>query len=210
MTGEIPKAHHDIGNIRVYHPTITKSDRQRLNHHGSAIVWFTGLSGSGKSTLAYQLEEDLFKKGVRTYVLDGDNIRTGLNKDLGFSAEDREENIRRIAEVAKLFVDAGVVVLTAFISPYRKDRAIARSLVATDEFVEIYVKCPLEICRQRDTKGLYEKASLGIIKQFTGIDAPYEEPEHPDIIIETDKMSIEESLKKIIQFLETKYKGGRS
>lgn len=209
MTGEIPKAHHDIGNIRVYHPTITKSDRQRLNRHGSVILWFTGLSGSGKSTLAYQLEEDLFKKGVRTYVLDGDNIRTGLNKNLGFSAEDREENIRRIAEVAKLFIDAGIVVLTAFISPYRKDRAIARTLVGADEFVEIYVKCPLEICRQRDTKGLYKKASLGILKQFTGIDAPYEEPEHPDIVIETDTMSIERSVKRIIEFLEKKYGGGR-
>ena len=195
MTREIPKADQEIGNIRVHHPTITKLDRQRLNHHGSVILWFTGLSGSGKSTLAYQLEENLFKKGVRTYVLDGDNIRTGLNKDLGFSAEDREENIRRIAEVAKLFVDAGVVVLTAFISPYRKDRAIARSLVGADEFVEIYVKCPLEICEQRDAKGLYEKARSGIIKQFTGIDDPYEEPENPEIVIETDKMSVEECVR---------------
>jgi adenylylsulfate kinase len=183
---------------------VTKSDRHQLNKHGSIIVWLTGLSGSGKSTLASQLEERLFKKGVRTYVLDGDNVRMGLNRDLGFSAEDREENIRRIGEVAKLFVDAGLVVITAFISPYKKDRAIARSLVGMDEFVEIYVKCSLEVCEDRDTKGFYKKARSGMIKQFTGIDDPYEEPENPEIVIETDKMSIQRSVEEILNFLEAK------
>jgi adenylylsulfate kinase len=150
------------------------------------------------------LEERLLEIGVRTYVLDGDNVRTGLNKGLGFSAEDREENIRRIGQVAKLFVDAGLVVLTAFISPYKKDRATARSLVGSGEFVEIYVKCPLEICERRDTKGLYEKARRGVVKQFTGIDDPYEEPENPEITLETDKVNLEQCVEKILNFLEAK------
>jgi adenylylsulfate kinase len=187
----------------VEHPSkITKQDRERRNGHRSFILWFTGISGSGKSTIAHRLEERLFEIGVRTYVLDGDNIRTGLNKGLGFSAEDREENIRRIGQVAKLFVDAGLVVLTAFISPYKKDRAVARSLVEDDEFVEIYVKCPLEICEQRDVKGLYEKARRGMVKQFTGIDDPYEEPENPEIIVETDKADLEQCVEEILNFLE--------
>ena len=181
---------------------IKKEDRQRQKGHKSAILWFTGLSGSGKSTLAHAVEEKLFEMGVHTYVLDGDNIRTGLNKDLGFSAEDREENIRRIGEVAKLFVDAGIVTLTAFISPYRKDREFVRSLVEDGEFIEIYVKCPLEVCEKRDVKGLYKKARAGIIKNFTGIDDPYEEPENPEIIVETNKETIEESVSKIINFLK--------
>lgn len=181
---------------------ITKKDRHRLNGHKSAILWFTGLSGSGKSTLAHKVEELLFEMGIRTYVLDGDNIRMGLNKNLGFSKEDREENIRRISEVAKLFVDAGLIVLTAFISPYRKDREMARNLVEKDEFIEIYVKCPLDVCEKRDVKGLYEKARQGIIKNFTGIDDPYEEPLSPEIIIETDKLTLEESAKKIIDYLK--------
>jgi adenylylsulfate kinase len=151
---------------------IKKEDRQRQKGHKSAILWFTGLSGSGKSTLAHAVEERLFEMGVHTYVLDGDNIRTGLNKDLGFSAEDRKENIRRIGEVAKLFVDAGIMTLTAFISPYKQDRQFVRSLVKKGEFIEIYVKCPLEICERRDVKGLYKKARRGIIKNFTGIDDP--------------------------------------
>jgi adenylylsulfate kinase len=180
---------------------ITKKDRQMLNGHKSLILWFTGLSGSGKSTIAHRLEEELFKLGIRTYVLDGDNIRTGLNKDLGFSPEDREENIRRIGEVAKLFVDAGIVVLTAFISPYRKDRKFVRNLVDKDEFIEIYVKCPIEVCERRDVKGLYEKARRGIIKQFTGIDDPYEEPEDPEIVVETDRMSVDECVNKILKYL---------
>ncbi|WP_457642991.1 adenylyl-sulfate kinase [Persephonella sp.] len=180
---------------------ITKQDRRRLKGHKSFILWFTGLSGSGKSTIAHAVEEKLFEMGVHTYVLDGDNIRTGLNKDLGFSAEDREENIRRIGEVAKLFVDAGIVVLSAFISPYRKDRQFVRNLVEKDEFVEIYVKCPLEVCELRDVKGLYKKARQGIIKNFTGIDDPYEEPENPEIVLETDRETIEECVEKIINYL---------
>jgi len=185
-------------------PIITKKDRQRLNGHKSAILWFTGLSGSGKSTLAHKVEEKLFEESIRTYVLDGDNIRMGLNKNLGFSKEDREENIRRIAEVAKLFVDAGLIVLTAFISPYRKDREMARNLVEKDEFIEIYVKCPIEICERRDVKGLYEKARKGVIKQFTGIDDPYEEPLYPEIIVETDKQTLEESVGVIYDYLKEK------
>jgi adenylylsulfate kinase len=195
---------HKEANLMWHFPKITKAHRQRINGHRSLILWFTGLSGSGKSTVAHRLEESFFENEIRTYVLDGDNIRAGLNKDLGFSAEDREENIRRIGEVAKLFVDAGIIVLTAFISPYKKDRATVRDLVGVDEFVEIYVKCPLEICEQRDVKGLYEKARVGIIKQFTGIDDPYEEPENPEIVIETDKMSIEQCVEEILKFLETK------
>jgi adenylylsulfate kinase len=183
---------------------IKKEDRQRLKGHKSAILWFTGLSGSGKSTVAHKLEEKLFEMGIHTYVLDGDNIRTGLNKDLGFSAEDREENIRRIGEVAKLFVDAGVFVLSAFISPYIKDRETVRNLVEEGEFIEIYVKCPLEVCEQRDVKGLYKKAREGIIKNFTGIDDPYEEPINPEIVVETDKETLEESVNKIINYLREK------
>jgi len=180
---------------------INKADRQRLMGHRSVILWFTGLSGSGKSTLAHAVEEKLFSMGVHTYVLDGDNIRTGLNKDLGFSEEDRKENIRRIGEVAKLFVDAGLIVLTAFISPYRRDRDFVRNLVEEGEFIEVYVKCPLEVCEQRDVKGLYKKARQGIIKNFTGIDDPYEEPLSPEITVETDKESVEESVDKIIGYL---------
>jgi adenylylsulfate kinase len=150
------------------------------------------------------LEEKFFENGVRTYVLDGDNVRAGLNKGLGFSAEDREENIRRIGQVAKLFVDAGLVALTAFISPYKKDRAAVRSLVGNDEFVEIYVKCPLETCEKRDVKGLYEKARLGEVKGFTGIDDPYEEPESPEIILETDKVNLEQCVERILSFLEAR------
>ncbi len=183
---------------------IKKEDRQKLKGHKSAILWFTGLSGSGKSTVAHKLEEKLFEMGIHTYVLDGDNIRTGLNKDLGFSAEDREENIRRIGEVAKLFVDAGIIVLSAFISPYIKDRETVRNLVEEGEFIEIYVKCPLEVCEQRDVKGLYKKAREGIIKNFTGIDDPYEEPKNPEIIVETDKETLEESVNKIINYLKEK------
>jgi len=180
---------------------INKADRQRLMGHRSVILWFTGLSGSGKSTLAHAVEEKLFSMGVHTYVLDGDNIRTGLNKDLGFSEEDRKENIRRIGEVAKLFVDAGLIVLTAFISPYRRDRDFVRNLVEEGEFIEVYVKCPLEVCEQRDVKGLYKKARQGIIKNFTGINDPYEEPLSPEITVETDKESVEESVDKIIGYL---------
>ncbi|ADU96634.1 adenylylsulfate kinase [Thermovibrio ammonificans HB-1] len=184
-----------------YRGRITRADRERLKGHKSFILWFTGLSGSGKSTLSHKVEEKLYEMGVHTYVLDGDNIRQGLNKDLGFSEEDRRENIRRIGEVAKLFVDAGVAVLTAFISPYRRDREFVRNLVDKGDFIEVYVKCPLEVCEQRDPKGLYKKARAGQIKNFTGIDDPYEEPENPEIIVETDKMTVEECVDKIVNFL---------
>jgi adenylylsulfate kinase len=185
-----------------HRPIVGKKDRQKLNGHRSFILWFTGLSGAGKSTIAYRVEEELYKRGIRTYVLDGDNIRIGLNKDLGFSKKDREENIRRVGEVAKLFVDAGIVVLTAFISPYKKDRHFVRNLVGEKEFIEVYVKCPIEICEKRDPKGLYKKAKDGIIKQFTGVDDQYEEPENPELVLETDKMSIDECVKKILDYLD--------
>jgi len=183
---------------------INKEKRKMLNGHKSAILWFTGFSCAGKSTLAYKIEEKMFERGLRAYVLDGDNVRTGLNKDLGFSAEDRKENIRRIGEIANLFVDAGLIVMAAFISPYEKDRESVRSIVEDDEFIEIYVKSSLEVCEKRDVKGFYKKARAGIIKNFTGIDDPYEEPEHPEIIVETDKMTVEKSVKKIMNYLEEK------
>ena len=187
--------------ITPYVGRITREDREKLKGHRSFILWFTGLSGSGKSTLAHRVEEKLFEMGIHTYVLDGDNIRSGLNRDLGFSEEDRRENIRRIGEVAKLFVDAGIVVLTAFISPYRRDRAFVRNLVEEGDFIEVYVKCPIDVCEKRDPKGLYKKAKAGIIKNFTGIDAPYEEPLNPELVVETDKQSIEECVNTIIDFL---------
>jgi adenylylsulfate kinase len=180
---------------------IKKDDRHHLNGHRSAIVWFTGLPGSGKSTLAYRLEEKLFRRGIRTFVIDGDNIRTGLNKDLGFSAEDREENIRRIGEVAKLFAEAGMMVMTAFVSPYRKDRESVRNLVGKGEFIEVYVKCPLKVCEQRDVKGHYKMARQGRIRNFTGIDDPYEEPEHPERVIATDQMTVDEGVEQMIRYL---------
>ncbi len=193
------------GEVRIIVPhkhKITKQDRAKRYNQRPAIVWFTGLSGSGKSTLASRVEEILFHQyNAKTYILDGDNIRSGLNKDLGFSAEDRQENIRRIGEVAKLFVDAGLIVLTAFISPYRKDREMVRNLVDDGEFIEVYVRCPLEVCEQRDVKGLYKKARAGIIKNFTGIDDPYEEPENPEIIVDTHLLSVDEAAQKIIQYL---------
>lgn len=185
-----------------YNGIIKKKDRSKLNNQKSTIIWFTGLSCSGKSTLAYKVEERLFLRELLTYVLDGDNIRAGLNNNLDFSAEGRQENIRRIGEVAKLFVDAGIIVMAAFISPYERDREKVRSIVEEKEFVEVYVRCPLSVCENRDTKGLYKKAREGIIKKFTGIDAPYEKPENPEIIIDTDKLSIKESVDKIIYYLE--------
>lgn len=182
---------------------VKREDRERLLGQKGVVIWFTGLSGSGKSTLAYAVEEKLHKMGYLTYVLDGDNIRHGLNSDLGFSPEDREENIRRVGEVAKLFADAGVIVMTAFISPYRKDRRRARRLMDEGRFVEVYCKCGLEVCERRDPKGLYKKAKAGEIDEFTGVSAPYEEPERPEIVVETDKQSVEECVEKIIQYLKT-------
>ena len=180
---------------------ITKERRNQLNKQQSAILWFTGLSGSGKSTVANAVEEYLHRHSIRTYILDGDNVRHGLNGDLGFSDDDRKENIRRIGEVSKLFIDAGVMVLTSFISPFKEDRSFVRNIVHDHEFIEIHVKCPLNVCEQRDVKGLYEKARKGEIKKFTGIDSPYEEPDSPEISIDTSALTIEESVGVIIDFL---------
>lgn len=190
-------------NITWHQGVVTREDRERLNGHEGAVIWFTGLPSSGKSTIAHALEYELYKRGCRTYVLDGDNIRHGLNKDLGFSAKDREENIRRIGEVAKLFADAGLIVLTAFISPYRADREKARKLNPKN-FIEVYVKCSLEICEQRDPKGLYKRARKGEILEFTGISAPYEEPESPELVIDTGRLSVDESVSLIMEYLEEK------
>ena len=183
---------------------IRKDDRRKLNGHGSLILWFTGLPSSGKSTIANEVEKKLISSSVRTYILDGDNVRMGLCKDLGFSEEDRAENIRRIGEVSKLFVDAGYIVLSAFVSPYRRDRDAIREITEDGEFVEVFVKCPVEVCEERDVKGLYKKAREGIIKGFTGIDDPYEEPQNPEIVIETDKISLEEGVERIISYLNEK------
>lgn len=190
-----------MANIVWHHATVTKEDRRTKNGHHSAVLWFTGLSGSGKSTLANAVSKKLFELGIQNYVLDGDNIRHGLNKDLGFSAEDRTENIRRIGEVAKLFVDSGQFVLTAFISPFARDRQLVRQLLANDEFIEIYVKCPLEECEKRDPKGLYKKARNGEIREFTGIDSPYEEPVSPELTIETHRHSLEQCVEQVIAYL---------
>ncbi|WP_214481984.1 adenylyl-sulfate kinase [Bacillus sp. SM2101] len=191
-------------NIVWHETTITRKDRNSLNNHKSCVLWFTGLSGSGKSTLANAVEVKLHETSVRTYVLDGDNIRHGLNKDLGFSENDRKENIRRIGEVSKLFTDSGQIVLTAFISPFREDRNSVRELFSNHEFIEVYVKCPLEVCETRDPKGLYDKARKGEIPEFTGISSPYEPPEQPELIIESNKLSIEQSVEQVINYLKEK------
>jgi adenylylsulfate kinase len=189
-------------NITWHKPLITKADRETKNKYKGAVLWITGLPSSGKSTLAHEVERLLFERGCNTYVLDGDNIRHGLNKNLGFSPEDRKENIRRIGEVAHLFADAGVIVLTAFISPYQADRDQARSLNEKGRFFEIFCKCSVGVCEQRDPKGLWGKARKGEIKDFTGVNAPYEEPTAAEIIVETDKCSLEESAEQIIRCLE--------
>ena len=189
---------------------ISKKEREKLNNHKPVILWFTGLSGSGKSTLAGKVEEKLFEMGCRTYILDGDNIRTGLCKDLGFDEHGRKENIRRIGEVSKLFVDAGVIVLTAFISPFKSDRQTVKDLVAENEFVEIFVNCPIEECEKRDVKGLYKKARNGEIKNFTGIDSPFEAPEKPDIEVETNKLTLDESVEKVLKIVLEKIKNDKS
>ncbi|MCR6110328.1 adenylyl-sulfate kinase [Bacillus sp. A301a_S52] len=198
MTQSVPN------NVHWHDTTITKEQRQRLTGHKSFTLWFTGLSGSGKSTLANRLDQRLYESNIKSYVLDGDNIRHGLNKDLGFSPDDRQENIRRIGEVANLFVDSGTVVLTAFVSPYQSDRQLARELLSQGEFIEIYVKCALEECEKRDPKGLYEKAREGKIPEFTGISAPYEVPENPELIVSTDELSITEAVDKIFNYLNNR------
>lgn len=189
-------------NISWHDGNITREDRERARGHRGATVWFTGLSGSGKSTLARTLEEKLFERGCSVYVLDGDNVRHGLNRDLGFSPEDREENIRRVGEVAKLFTDAGMLVLTAFISPYRAGRDAVRELLADGDFVEVRVDCGLETCEARDPKGLYEKARSGEIENFTGISAPYEPPEAPEVAVRTDRNSVDECVARLLEHLE--------
>jgi bifunctional enzyme CysN/CysC len=181
---------------------IDREAREKRNKHKGAIIWLTGLSGAGKSTIATELERELFAMGLHTYILDGDNIRHGLSANLGFSPEDRQENIRRVGEVAKLLMDAGVLVITAFISPYRDDRRLARSIVDDNDFIEIYVNAPVEVCEQRDPKGLYKKARTGEIKNFTGISAPYEAPEKPEVEVRTDKHSPAECVTQIIDHLK--------
>ena len=183
-------------------PTIYRKDREGMNNHKSSIIWFTGLSGSGKSSLAHSLEDVLHKHKIRTYALDGDNIRQGLCKDLGFSSIDRTENIRRIGEVSKLMMEAGSIVLVAFISPFRSDRKIARELVYAGDFIEVYCDSPLDICELRDAKGLYKKARSGEIPEFTGISSPYEIPDNPELILDTSTLSIDECLDKLISYIE--------
>ena len=185
-------------NTAWHHATVTRVRREKQNGHRGAIVWFTGLSGSGKSTLAHAVEEILYLRGCRTVVLDGDNVRHGLCGDLGFSAKDRQENIRRVGEVAKLFVEAGVIVLTAFISPFRVDRERVRNMVEKDDFVEIYCNAPIEVCEIRDEKGLYKKARAGQISEFTGISAPYEAPEVPDLTVETGTEQLDECVRQVV------------
>ncbi|WP_280169566.1 adenylyl-sulfate kinase [Priestia megaterium] len=188
-------------NITWHDAGITKEERREQNNHHSFVLWFTGLSGSGKSTVANAVAKALFDKNIRNYVLDGDNVRFGLNKNLGFSAEDRTENIRRIGEVSKLFVDSGQVVLTAFISPFQEDRAQVREILEGNEFLEVYVECPLEECEKRDPKGLYKKARSGEIRDFTGINSPYESPANPELTINTSTQSVEECVQTVIEYL---------
>jgi adenylylsulfate kinase len=191
-------------NIYRIETKVSTFDREQLLNQRSILLWFTGLSGSGKSTLATQVEYQLFQSKFKTYLLDGDNVRFGLNKNLGFSEEDRQENIRRIGEVSKLMVDAGLIVLSSFISPFRSDRDQIRQILGDEKFVEIFVDCPLEVCEQRDVKGLYQKARNGEIKNFTGIDSPYEKPENPHITVHTDKEDLTESVDKVIKYIISK------
>ncbi len=193
-------------NIIEHKYEVRQSDRNQANKHKSFLIWFTGLSGSGKSTIANALEHKLHQEGIKTYVLDGDNIRLGINKDLSFSAEDRSENMRRIAEIAKLFIDAGVVVMGAFVSPYKKDRKSIEYVVGNNNFVEVFVNTSLEACELRDVKGLYAKARKGEIKDFTGINAPYEAPENPDIEVVTDNITVREAVDKIYPVIIKKLK----
>lgn len=189
-------------NITWHQGEVSEEDRERQNGHKAIVLWLTGLPSSGKSTLAHAVEKALFERGCNVYVLDGDNVRHGLNKDLGFSPEERQENIRRIGEVAHLFTRAGVIAITAFISPYRADRDQARDIAEDGRFYEVYVKCDLQTCEQRDPKGLYKKARAGEIPKFTGISAPYEEPLNPELVVDAGNESIEESTQKVLEFLQ--------
>ena len=192
-------------NIIYHQATVTRKRRNKLNEHRSVVLWFTGLSGSGKSTLAHALEEKLFQKGCRTFVLDGDNVRYGLNSNLDFSESDRTENIRRISEVSKLMLESGLIVMTAFISPFNRDRNEARKLISNDDFIEVYCKASLDVCEARDVKGLYKRARAGEIKNYTGIDSPYEEPENPELTINTNDETLDNSVSKILSFLEQNF-----
>jgi len=191
-------------NIIAHNHTIQQVDRNKRNQHNSFVIWLTGLSGSGKSTLANEIEVELFEQGINTYILDGDNIRMGLSSDLDFTNEGRIENIRRIGEVAKLMADAGLVVITAFISPFRDDRRRAREIIGEENFIEIYLDTPIEICEQRDKKGLYAKARRGEIKNFTGIDSPYEPPENPDVVIHNHIEEEDKVWLKVMSVIEKK------
>lgn len=188
-------------NVVWHHATVTRARREELNGHKSALLWFTGLSGAGKSTLAHAVEERLHQLGCSTFVLDGDNVRHGLCGDLGFSEKDRVENIRRVGETAKLIVEAGVITLTAFISPFRKDRERVRSLYPHGDFFEIYCSSPVEVCEQRDVKGLYKRARAGEIKDFTGISSPYEVPDAPELVVETGSLGLDESVEQVLELL---------
>ncbi|MGB0391218.1 MAG: adenylyl-sulfate kinase [Salibacteraceae bacterium] len=181
---------------------ITRVNRNKQNGHKSKVIWVVGLSGSGKSTIANVLEQQLFEKGVKTFLLDGDNIRVGLNSDLDFSMKSRSENIRRVGEVANLMADAGLVCIVAFITPLKKDRDFVKSVVGKDNFIEVFVDCPIEVCESRDVKGLYEKARRGEISNFTGINSPFEAPQKPDVRIPSDEISIDEGVEKVMKFLE--------
>ena len=191
-------------NIIYHNANVTRERRNQLNDHRSLVIWLTGLSGSGKSTLAHSVEEELHNLGCRTYVLDGDNVRHGLSSNLTFSDDDRKENIRRIGETAKLMMEAGVITLTAFISPFKEDRNIARQLLPHGDFIEVYCKANLETCESRDVKGLYKLARAGKIKNYTGIDSPYEAPDNPELTVDTGGESLEESTAKVIGFLKSK------
>lgn len=193
-------------NIVWHHAAVTRDARERQNGHKSFILWFTGLSGAGKSTLAHRVEELLFENGCRTYVFDGDNVRHGLCSDLGFGPQDRQENIRRVGEMSKLFVDAGVIALTAFISPFRRDRALVRSLAGEGDFIEIYCNTPLAVCENRDVKGLYQRARQGQIPEFTGISSPYEEPENPEIVVQTGSEDIDTCAAQVLDYLRREQK----
>ncbi len=195
------KINNKSANVVWHRATVTRERRERLNGHRSVILWFTGLSGSGKSTLAHSVEERLHQIGCRTFVFDGDNVRHGLNSNLGFSREDRRENIRRIGEMCKLFIEAGVIALAAFISPYREDRASVRRLVNDGDFIEIYCNCSIEICEMRDVKGSYARARRGEIPEFTGVSAPYEAPENPELVIDTGNTPLETCVERIIDYL---------
>jgi adenylylsulfate kinase len=187
----------------IYHnATVNRERRSQLNNHKSVVIWFTGLSGSGKSTLAHSVEEALYQLGCSTFVLDGDNVRHGLSSNLTFSNNDRKENIRRIGEMAKIMMEAGVITITAFISPFIKDRDLVRRSLAQNDFIEIYCEASLEVCESRDVKGLYKRARSGEIKNYTGIDSPYEEPINPELVVNTERKSLEESVEKIINLLK--------